>query len=141
VTIASIWANLGVVLQKDEQWVVKEIAVGWALLDNAEKTVEVDVLNVFKWIQSHQLAIETTLKGVLGDLALIGSLVPATAPVVMVAVGAIDAATAAIDVLAKGINQGTTPLSTIANAYQQVKAAQTAVNGVLQHATAPKAPA
>lgn len=131
----SWWTNFTKTVQKDEQWVVKEIAQGWAAIKAEAHKIEVDVLGVFDWIQKHQVAIETVFKGVLNDLAVVGSLLPQTAPVVAAATTAIDAATAAIDVLSKGIQAGATPLSTVTNAYHAVKDAQTAVNAVLKAGT------
>jgi len=131
----SFLSNIESVLQKDEQWVVNEIAKGWQALQNAEQTIQVDVLSIFQWVQAHQQDILTLFQGVLGDLAAIGSVIPQTAPAVAAATTAIDAATAAVDVLSAGINKGSTPLSTVANAYQAVKNAQNAVNGVLKQGT------
>jgi len=131
----SFLTNIESVLQKDEQWVVNEIAKGWKALQTAEQTVATDVLSVFQWIQAHQQDILALFQGVLTDLAAIGSIIPQTAPAVATATTAIDAATAAIDTLAGGINKGSTPLSTVANAYQAVKSAQNAVNAVLKQGT------
>ena len=131
----SWWTNFTKAVQKDEQWVVKEIAQGWTAIKAEAHKIEVDVLGVFDWIQKHQVAIETVFKGVLNDLAVVGSLLPQTAPVVAAATTAIDAATAAIDILSKGIQAGATPLSTVTNAYHAVKDAQTAVNAVLKAGT------
>jgi len=131
----SFLSDLEALIQKDEQWVVNEIAKGWAALQKAEQTMQVDVLNVFQWIQAHQQEILGLFQGVLTDLAAIGTIIPQASPVVATATTAIDAATAAIDVLSNGINQGSTPLSTVANAYQAVKNAQTAVNTVLKQGT------
>jgi len=133
------WAwlsNFEAAALKDEQWVVNEIAVGWQTLQKAEQTVAVDVQNIFAWLQAHHADILALFQGVLSGAAAIGSLLPQTAPAVSVATTAIDAATAAIDQLSKGITAGTTPLSTITNAYHVVKDAQTAVNNVLKVATA-----
>lgn len=127
--------------QKDEQWVVKEIATGWQALQTAEQTAAVDVVNLFGWIQAHQQQILTVFQGVLTDAAVIGSLIPETAPEVAIATTALDAATAAIDVASAGVTAGSTPLSTLANAYQLSKTAASAVNAVLQQATAKPAAA
>ena len=127
--------------QKDEQWVVAEIAKGWQALQAAEQTAVVDVQNVVGWIQAHQQQILTLFQGVLADAAVIGSIIPQAAPAVQAATIAIDAATAAIDVAAKGVTAGSTPLSTLANAYQLGKDAASAVNTVLKQATAKPATA
>ncbi len=128
--------RLEAVIAKDEQWVVNEIAKGWHALQQAEETIQVDVQNIFHWISAHQADILSLFKGALTDLAAIGSVFPQSAPALAVATTAIDAATAAVDVLAKGIQIGSTPLSTVANAYHAVKDAQSAVNAVLKQVTA-----
>ncbi len=132
----SLWTRWWSGVQKDEQWVVTEIAKGWAALQKETKTAETDLLGIFNWISAHQVGITNTFKGVLEGLAVVGAAVPQTAPAVATATIAIDAATAAIDALSKGIQQGSTPLSTAVNAYHAVKQAQTAVNAVLVQATA-----
>lgn len=93
----------------------------------------------FAWIQAHQQDILTTFQAFLTDAAAIGSVIPETAPEVAVATTAIDAATAAVDILSKGITNGSTPISTFANAYSQVKAAASAVSTVIKSGTAPAA--
>lgn len=129
------FAKLFTTVKKDEQWLVSEIAKGWAAIKAEAHKIEVDVLGVFNWIQAHHTAIIGVFQGVLHDLALVGEIIPTTAPYVVAATQAIDAATAAVDVLSKGIQQGVTPLSTVANAYHAVKDAQTAVNNVLKQGT------
>lgn len=131
----SLLANLEALIQKDEQWVVAEIAKGWQALQTAEQTAAIDIENLFKWISTHQQDILNLFQGVLSDLATVGSIIPQAAPIIATATTAIDAATAAVDVLSKGVTAGSTPLSTIANAYHAVKTAQTAVTGVLKQAT------
>lgn len=130
--VAKVEADLG----KGEQWVVSEIAKGWQALQSAEQTAAVDVQSLFAWISAHHQDVLALFSGVLTDLAAIGSVIPQTAPAVAVATTAVDAATAAIDVLSKGITAGSTPLSTIANAYHSVKDAQVAVTAVLKQGTA-----
>lgn len=139
-SLSSFVAKLEADIGKGEQWVVKEIAQGWNALQKAEKTVEVDVESVFAWLQAHHADILALFQGALTDLSKIGGIFPQGSAVVASATLAIDAATAAIDVLSKGITQGTTPLSTITNAYQSVKTAQNAVNTVLKHGTAEPVP-
>ena len=134
-TISSFVAKVEAEIGKGEQWLVNEIAKGWQALKTAEQTAAVDVESCFAWISAHQQDIIALFQGVLTDLGAIGTILPQAAPVIATATTAIDAATAAVDVLSQGIQQGATPLSTIANAYQSVKNAQNAVNTVLQHGT------
>ena len=131
----SFLKNIGKTIVKDEQWLVSEIAKGWAAIQAEAHKIEIDVLGIFNWISAHHQSIQAVFTGVLNDLAIVGAILPQTAPVVATATTAIDAATAAIDILSKGIQQGTTPLSTVANAYHAVKDAQTAVNAVLKQGT------
>lgn len=140
-TVASFVAQVEADIGKGEQWLVGEIAKGWQALRTAEQTAVVDVESCFAWISAHQQDIIALFQGVLTDLGAIGSILPQAAPVVAAATTAIDAATAAVDVLSQGITQGSTPLSTIASAYQSVKNAQNAVNAVLKQGTSQPAAA
>lgn len=130
--------------QKTEAWVVAEIAKGWTALQTAEQTVVVDIEAIFGWVKAHQASLLTTFQDALTGIALVGTLDPGAAPVVAGATTAIDAATAAIDVLSSSVVAGSTPLSTITNAYAATKNAANAVSTALQAATkqgAVKAPA
>jgi hypothetical protein len=141
----SFLANLEAVLQKDEEWVVAEIRRGWSLVQSAEHQAEIDVLNLFHWIQAHQADALNLMNTVLTDIKAVGSvagaLVPGYGPSIVagvqIATTALQAATAGITVLAQGIQQGSTPMSTVSNAYTQVKTAVNAVNNVLKAATTP----
>jgi hypothetical protein len=130
------FTNLENTLAKDEQWVVTQITNGWNALQAGEKALETDVLGIFSWINTNQSSILAVFKTALVDLSAIGAFVPQTAPIVATATTAIDAATAAIDALASGIQKGTTPISTLTNAYHAVKTAQSAVAVVLKAKTA-----
>lgn len=140
-------SNIEGVIQKDEQWVVAEIRKGWTLVQNAEHQAEIDILNVFHWISAHQQDALTLLHNVLTDITAAATVAGAVfpqfaAPIsasVIAATTAINAGTAAINVLARGIQQGSTPISTVANAYQASKSAVNAVNDVLKHATTQQA--
>jgi hypothetical protein len=134
-------ATFEATFQKDEQWVVTELANGWQDLENAIATVAVDVESVFGWIQAHQSTILSVFQGVLTGVAAIGSVLPGAAPLVTTATTAIDAATAAIDVLSQGLTAGSTPMSTLSNAYALTKQASSAVNAVLTQVSAPQTPA
>ena len=129
------WLTFWNTIQKDEQWVVNEIAKGWAALQKAEQTVATDVTGVFAWITAHHQDILNLFTSVLKDLAVVGVIMPSSNTLVSGATLAIDAATAAIDSLAHGIQTGNTPLSTLSNAYHAVKDAQTAVTQVLKKGT------
>ena len=130
------FANLENSFVKDEEWVVSELAKGWQALQTAEKTAETDILGIFSWINTNHSQILAVFSTALSGLSAVGALIPQTAPMVATATTAIDAATAAVDVLAKGIQQGSTPLSTAVNAYHAVKTAQSAVAVVLKAKTA-----
>jgi hypothetical protein len=134
--MVGFWATFGANVKKDEQWVVAEITKGWTLLQNAEKTIQVDVKNLQAWIQSHHLSITNLLKGILEGFQVAGVIAPGLAPAVGAATLAVDAATAAIDALSSSVLAGSTPLSSIVNTYHAVKDAQTAVNAVLKTGTA-----
>jgi hypothetical protein len=122
-------------IAKDEQWVLAEFTKGWSLLQTVGHTAEVDIEHIFGWIQSHQGDILKIFHDALGVLASVGGLVPGIGPEIVIATTAINAATAGINILAKAVIAGSTPLSVAVNAYHAVKDAQTAVNGVLKHAT------
>ena len=139
--IMSWLTNLENTFVKDETWVVSELAKGWAALQADETTAETDILGIFSWLNTYHSQIISVASTALNGLATIGALIPQTAPMVATATTAIDAATAAIDVLSKGIQKGSTPLSTAVNAYHAVKTAQSAVNVVLKAKTAAPVPA
>lgn len=130
------WATFWQTVQKDEKWVVTEIAKGWALLQKEAHTVEVDVLGIFNWISAHHQQILDGFKATLETVAAVSSIIPQASPLVATATAAIDAATAAVDTLSKGIQQGPVPLSTIASAYHAVVDAGTAAAQVYKQATA-----
>lgn len=121
--------------QKDETWVVAELQKGWTILETDTQTAAIDATNIVGWVQAHQQQILTVFQGALTGAEEIGSIIPGAAPEVAAATVAIDAATAAIDIASQGLTQGTTPLSTLVNAYQLGKQAASAVNVVLQTAT------
>jgi hypothetical protein len=131
----SWFTDIFVKVQKDEQWVIAEIAKGWHALETAEQKVVMDAEGVLTYIQTHQAAILATLKVVLTDLAVVGAFIPHSAPIVGVATLAIDASTAAIDALSKAVIDKSTAVSeltTLASAsYVAFKGAQSAVNTVL----------
>ncbi len=129
------WTNLWTAVEKDEKWVVSELAKGWQLLQTVGHTLDVDIQGVFGWISTNHLAITNGFKGALSALAAVGAVIPQSAPAVIAATLAIDAATAAVDSLSKAIVAGNTPLSTAVNAYHAVKDAETAVTSVLKQAT------
>ena len=126
-------------VQTTEAWVVNEIAKGWHLLQTVGHTVQVDILAIFQWIQSHQVQIIAALKNAMGAITMVSALATpggTAAAAVNVALTAINAATAATNVLGKAIVSGTTPLSTAVDAFHAVKSAQSAVNDVIKAATA-----
>ena len=125
-----------------EQKIATALAKAWTELQSAETIVVDDIAAIFNWIQTNQSGILSLFQGFLTDAAAIGSVIPQIAPEVAVATTAVDAATAAVDILAKGYAAGSTPLSTIVNAYAAVKTASSAVNTVLKAGTAqPATPA
>lgn len=131
----SFWTTLTGTIQKDEQWVVSEIAKAWADIQAVGQTIQMDVNNVQKWIAAHHLDIVNLLQGALAGFQAVGVVLPAVAPEVAAATVAVDAATAAVDSLSKSVLSGVTPISTIVNTYHAVKDAQTAVNAVLKTGT------
>jgi hypothetical protein len=120
---------------KDEQWVLSEITKGWQLLQTVGHTVDVDIHNIFSWIQTHQGNILAIFQQALSAMTIVGAVIPGIGPGVAAATEAINVATVAVNVLSKSVIAGSTPLSTAVNAYHAVKDAQTAVNAVLKHAT------
>jgi hypothetical protein len=124
-----------------EQKVASAIAQAWKDLRSVENVIVADLEGIVQWIAQHQQDILGLFQGFLTDAAAIGTVIPQTAPAVAAATTAIDAATAAVNVLAQGFATGATPVSTIANAYQSVKNAQNAVNAVLKQGTSQPATA
>ena len=131
--------KLNTAIQKDETWVVNEINKGWQLLESVGHTMDVDIQNIFKYIAAHQQQIVAGLHNALTAITTVGALVPGTSPAAAIITGAltaINAATAATNVLGQAVVAGTTPLSTAVNAFHALKDAQTAVNAVVKQATA-----
>lgn len=131
----SLLSDIEAKFQITEQAVATAIATAWKDLQSAETAVVNDIEAIFNWISTHQQEILALFQGFLTDLTAIGAVIPQTAPAVAAATTAIDAATAAVDVLSQGFQAGSTPLSTVANAYAAVKTAQSAVNAVLKQGT------
>lgn len=124
-----------------EQQIATALAKAWQELQSAETVVVDDIAAIFTWIKNNQASILSLFQGFLTDATAIGSVIPGIAPEVTAATTAIDAATAAVDVLSQGYSAGSTPLSTIVNAYGAVKNAQSAVNTVLKAGTSQPATA
>lgn len=118
-----------------EQQIATALAKAWQELQAAETIVVDDIAAIFAWIKNNQASLLSLFQGFLADAQAIGAVIPGIAPEVSAATTAIDAATAAVDVLSQGYSAGSTPLSTIVNAYQSVKTAQNAVNAVLKQGT------
>jgi hypothetical protein len=118
-----------------EQQIATALAKAWTELQSAETVVVDNIAAIFTWIKNNQTSLLSLFQGFLTDAAAIGSVIPGIAPEVTAATTAIDAATAAVDVLSQGYSAGSTPLSTIVNAYGAVKNAQSAVNTVLEAGT------
>jgi hypothetical protein len=98
----------------------------------------VDIQGIFQYISTHQQQILANLHNALAAVSTLGVLVPGAGPiaeVVQSALVAINAATAATNVLGSAIVAGPTPLSTAVNAFHSLKDAQTAVNAVVKMAT------
>lgn len=142
--LQTIETDIGMGAQKTEAWVVSELAKGWAALKALEaegaqvlQTAAVDVENVFAWVKSHQSGLLSLLQEALTGVAALGVLAPQAAPAVAGATTAIDAATAAIDALSAATVTGSTPLSTLTNAYQAGNDAATAVKTALKAISTP----
>ncbi len=130
--------KLNTAIQKDEAWVVAEINKGWVLLDSVGHTVDVDIQGIFHYISGHQQQIISSLHSALSVITTVGVFIPATAPaavIIQAALTAINAATAATNVLGQAVVAGPTPLSTAVNAFHALKDAQSAVNAVVKQAT------
>lgn len=130
--------KLNAAIQKDEAWVVSEINKGWQLLESVGHTIEVDIEGIFSYISTHQQQILANLHSALVFLAPLETVVAGSSPagaIVSAALTAINAATAATNVLGKAVVAGNTPLSTAVNAFHALKDAQTAVNAVVKQAT------
>jgi hypothetical protein len=131
--------KLNTAIQRDEAWVVAEINKGWQLLESVGHTVDVDIKGIFQYIATHQQQIVGYLHSALSAMTTVGLLFPATSPaaaVVQTALTAINAATAATNVLGQAVVSGSTPLATAVDAFHALKDAQTAVNAVVKQATA-----
>jgi hypothetical protein len=126
------------IAQKTEQWVVAEIAKGWADLETGAKDAVIDVKGLFDYIASHQTAIDTTAQAILGDVSLAATLVGH--PEVAATATAVAASADAITALAANIDKGSVPLPDIVSTLHTVKDAQTAVNALVKTATAKPAP-
>lgn len=124
--------------QVTEEWIVAQITTAWQKVEAGEAWVDTELTQIDTWLNSNHAGAISLLTGVLQGLQLAGLPVPAPAAEATVAV---DAATAALDQLAAGLKAGSTPVSTVSNAYQAVKSAQNAVNVVLKSATAKPAAA
>ncbi len=130
--------KLNTAIQKDEAWVVSEIAKGWQMLEHVGHTMEVDIKGIFHYIATHQQSIVGNLHSALSALTMVGMFIPGASPtagIIQAALTAINAATAATNVLGQAVVSGTTPLGTAVDAFHALKDAQTAVNAVVKQAT------
>jgi hypothetical protein len=125
-------------LQKTEQWVVAEIAKGWAALEAGAKEAVIDVKALFDYIATHQTQIDTTAQAILGDVSLAATLVGH--PEVGAAATAIGVSAKAITDLAANIDKGSVPLGDVVSALHTVKDSQSAVNALVKRATAQPTP-
>lgn len=137
--------NLFTTVKKDEAWVVAEIRKGLALVQSVEHTAQVDVEGIFTWIQQHQLGIENLAQKALTDIQLgatiASGIVPQYAAPIAAAAAiantAIQAGAVAVNKLAVGIQNNSTPMSTLVGAYVTTKSAADAVSALLKTATTP----
>lgn len=110
--------------------VITWINKAWMEVTAIESWVDNELTTIAAWIAAHQADINALF-------ATGAALVPAAAPEIAAAEAALAAAGAASTILANGLKAGTTPASTISNAYVAVKAAGSAVSAVLAKAAAP----
>ncbi len=130
----SFWSGV----QKDEKWVVAELAKGWADLEKGAEKAVIDVKGLFDYIASHQTQIDQTAQAILGDVNVIAAL--AGHPEVGVAAAAIGASAQAITALAANIDKGSVPIGDVVAALHTVKDSQSAVNDLVKRATAKPTP-
>lgn len=118
--------------QVTENNIVTWINQAWLEVEAVESWIDNELTTIATWIAAH----ETDINALFATAA---ALVPAAAPEIALAETALAAAGAASSALAAGLKAGSTPASTISNAYTAVKAAGDAVSAVLQKAAAPTA--
>lgn len=111
-----------------EQKVVTLINQAWAEVQKVEAWADAELADISTWIATHLTGIDAALNEVAG-------LLPSTAPEIAAAELALAAAGAASTALAANLKAGSTPISTVQNAYVAVTDARTAVTAVLQLAT------
>lgn len=117
---------------KGEQWVVSEIAKGWA-------TGSADIKGLFDYIAAHQTSIDSAVQTMLGDVNVIAAL--AGHPEVSAAATAIAVSAQAITDLAANVDKGQAALPDVVAALHTVKDAQTATNALIKAATSKPATA
>ena len=110
--------------------IVTWINQAWTEVQAIESWVDNELTTIAGWLAAHLQTID-------GVLTAVGGLVPASAPEIAVAETALEAASVASAALAAGLKAGSTPASTISNAYTAVNNAAIAVKGVLGVAAAP----
>jgi hypothetical protein len=116
--------------QVAETDVVGWINEAWTEVEAFDTWADNQLTTIAGWIAANL----TTIDSALSTAAV---LVPEAAPEITAAETALAAAGAAATALSTNLKQGTTPASTISNAYTAVTAARTAVNAVLAKAAAP----
>jgi hypothetical protein len=118
--------------QVAENDIVTWINQAWLEVEAVESWVDNELVTISGWIAANL----TTIDSVFSTAA---ALVPAAAPEIAAAEAALAAAGAASSILGAGLKAGSTPASTISNAYTAVTAASTAVNALLAVAAKPTA--
>ncbi len=121
-------------VQKDEQWVVSEVAKGWAALDKGVAHATIDIKGLFDYVAQHQTQIDGIAQTLLSDVNVIAAL--AGQPEVAATATAIGASAQIITNLAANMDKGSVPLSQVVDALHAVKDSQTAVNALVKRATA-----
>ncbi len=121
-------------VQKDEQWVVSEVAKGWAALDKGVAHTAIDIKGLFDYVAQHQTQIDGIAQTLLSDVNVIAAL--AGQPEVAATATAIGASAQIITNLAANMDKGSVPLSQVVDALHAVKDSQTAVNALVKRATA-----
>jgi hypothetical protein len=126
--LAAFEAEFGVV----ETDIVAWINQAWTEVQAVESWIDNQLTTIAGWLAANLQTID-------GVLSTVSTLVPASAPEIAAAETALEAASVASAALAAGLKAGSTPVTTINNAYAAVNYATIAVKNVLAIAAAPTA--
>lgn len=128
--LATALATFEAEFQVTESKIVTWLNQAWVEVEAVESWADNEATTIANWIAAHQTDINALF-------TTAAALVPEAAPEIAAAETALAAAGAASTILAAGLKAGTTPASTLSNAYTAVKVAGAAVGALLQKAAAP----